>query len=496
MKKKKFCFLSIFATIAFALSACIFESDDDGLETWLSDRGMPSNYQVQTLTIKDLKVASAKTYLDTTPKSGNANAVLGQVSNLSHDIVMDIGFRADTNFLNKLKASDTSGVYLGLFWLRPLYNSKFFPSDSLPYDEDLDVNVSWILQTSTNKKFLDSIMGIDDSTWYADLANWEATGSVDTVYNVKMAKGDTSIRLDLPSELVKDLKAMEGSARLQLRLSAPKAKRIYRFYGAGTDYPPLFALYSDSTTYLNPAPSPFRMAGLVKSNEDCSDCPVLHGGVSGGVLDSMVVEFSPEPILDALSEFYGDEFPYEGNDENDVRQTVIFAQLTMARDDSNGSKEFNWPIQVVLGSYVDSADMAYGDEDLRYRRMERYLPDSATIVKSGHQNLVFHEGDSLTLQLTYGLRDFINKASDGRNMKFAMRLGMPFLQEKKSLYTDYRTNTEDTLYMADGTPLYMAKGDTITKYFSYFDYARYDFSTAVENPMTLKLWLASKRGDK
>ena len=494
MKKNKFCFLSIFAAFAFVLSACIFESDDDGLETWLSDRGMPSSYQVQTLTINNIKVASAKSYLDTLPKSADANGVLGHVSNLSHDIVMDIAFRPDTNFLNKLNASDTSGAFLGLFWLRPLYNSKFFPADSLPYEEDLDVNVSWILESGTSKSFLDSIIDIDDSTWYADLANWKETGSLDTVYKVKMAKGDTSIRLDLPSELVKGLKEIKGSARLQLRLSAPSAKRIYRFYGAGTSFPPLFALYSDSTTFLNPAPSPFRMANIVK-NEDCTDCAVLHGGAD--VFDSLVVEIPPEPILDALSEFYGDEFPYEGKDGNDVRQTVIFAQLTMARDDSKGNKEFNWPIQVVVGSYVDSAEMVYDEgEDLRYRRMERILTDTATIVKSGFQNLIFHKGDSLTFQLTYGFRDFINKASDGRNMKFTMRIGLPFLQEMKTYYEDYRTSKEDTLYTADGNPFYVAKGDTVTKYFSYFDYARYDFSTAVENPMTLKLWLASKRGDK
>ncbi len=493
MKKKKLYFWSFFAAIAFVLSACIFESDDDGLETWLSDRGMPSSYLVQTLTINDIKVASAEMHLDTLPKSADAYAVLGHVSNMSHDVVMDIGFRSDTSFLNKLKASDTSGAFLGLFWLRSLYNSKIFPSDSLPYEEDLAVNISWKLETSTNKKFLDSIMEITDSTWYEELTEWEADGSLDTVFKVKMAKGDTSIRLDLPSELVKSLKEMKGSARLQLRLSAPTASRIYRFYGDATYYPPVLGLYADSTTYLNPAPNPFRMASLVKNEEDCSDCLVLHGGVK----DSLVVELPSEPILEALSEFYGDEFPYTEGDKNDVRQTVVHAQITMARDDSKGSNEMGWPIQVTVGSYVDSTDRTYSeDDDERYLRMEMLRLDTATILKSGYPNLVFHKGDSLTLHVTFGARDFINKASDGRNLKFAIRLSKPFLQDKHTVYADYRVNEADTIYKADGNPVYMTKGDTVLKFFNFYDYARYDFSTAVENPVSLKLWLASKRGNE
>ena len=102
----------------------------------------------------------------------------------------------------------------------------------------------------------------------------------------------------------------------------------------------------------------------------------------------------------------------------------------MARDDSKGSNEFGYPIQVVVGSYVDSADG-------QIRRMENYRLNDDLILEEGHQNLIFHKGDSLSLQLTYGMRDFLNKASDGRSMKFIMRLGYPFLQEKDTTYSDY-----------------------------------------------------------
>ena len=160
----------------------------------------------------------------------------------------------------------------------------------------------------------------------------------------------------------------------------------------------------------------------------------------------------------------------------------------MARDDSKGSNEFGYPIQVVVGSYVDSADG-------QIRRMENYRLNDDLILEEGHQNLIFHKGDSLSLQLTYGMRDFLNKASDGRSMKFIMRLGYPFLQEKDTTYSDYVKTWKDTIKTAKGDSI-VSRKDTVSLFFSYLDYARYDFTESFEKPMTLKLWLASKRGDE
>lgn len=491
MKKKKFCFLTIFAAIALVLSACIFESDDDGLETWLSDRGMPSTYQVQVLNIDNIKATSAKSYLDTSVRTANVDAVVGHAANLTHDLVLDFAFEEpDSAFMEKFRASDSAGALLVLYWQSDFYKSKWFPKKTLPYSEDLDVAVSWKFDKSSSSKFIDSIADISDSAWFEQLADWQPSGSADTTFKIKLSKNDTTkaIRMPLPSALVKDLKKLKKNGHLQLRISFPTASREYRFWGSATDYQPYLAIFADSKETF--PPNPFRMARLVKSEEECSDCPVLHGGV----VDSLVVEIPPEPILDALSEFYGDEFPYDGED---VRQTVIYAQLTMARDDSKGINELGWPILVTAGSYVDSAEMVYDDSaDTRIRRMEGYIYDSATVEKYGHQNLVFHDGDSLTLQVSYGLRDFINRASDGRNLKFSIRLSWPFLQEKKAIGGNYKASKADTLYRYNGDPVYIAENDTVYKYFGYFDYARYDFSTALENPMSIKLWLASKRGDE
>ena len=177
--------------------------------------------------------------------------------------------------------------------------------------------------------------------------------------------------------------------------------------------------------------------------------------------------------MKALSDFYGDDFPVSSREEYDVRQNVILAELTMARDDSKGFSELGLPIQVMVGSFVDSAGTFV-------RKMENYRLNNEEILEIGHQNLVFHDGDSLKVQLTMGLRDFINRAQDNRSFKFMMRLGFPFLQEKDTTYTTYLTD----------------EGDTVRLRLGYSDYARYDFSSVLESSMTLKLWLASKRAMK
>jgi hypothetical protein len=459
---------SIVAVLLCAvLTSCFFESDDNGLEKWLSDQGMPSSYKVQTLNVTNLTPLSVEAHLSAFPKSADVYATLGRASNLTHDLVLDVGILPDSDFMKSLNKSDTSGAYLAMFWQRPYYKAKQFPKDSVPKGEKLDINVSWKLELGKDEDFLDSIADIEDSVWYESLLDWEADGSEDMKVKMRVPKGDTALSLELPSALMESLKKVKGAAHLQLRLSAPKSNRIYRFFGEQTNYPPVFTLYADSVNGISSKPA--RMANVISSEEDCTECPVLHGGV----FDSLVVELPPEPILEALSEFYGDEFPYTDGDKIDVRQTVIHAELTMSRDDSKGQNELGLPIQVVVGSYVDSADLVI-------RRMESYRVNNDVVLDEGHQNLVFHDGDSLTVQLTNGVRDFVNKASDGRSLKFMMRIGYPFLQEKDTTYSDYRT----------------AEGDTVRLYFPYFDYARYDFSTSMDNPMSLKIWLASKRGDE
>lgn len=480
MKKKNLVFL---LALTLLLMSCLFETSETGMDSWASSKGIPSNYKVHTITVDDLKAVSAEVYMDSLPISANSRIILGNVSNLNHELVMDFPMKVDTTFLKKMRVSDSSGIYLSLNLLKSLYQEKRFPKDSLDVEEDLNFVLSWKLSTSSSRKTADSLSEETDSAWVASLSDWEDASTYDTTINISLAslvaKKDPVLLVDLPEALREELMNAKRYTRLQLRISVPNATRAYRFYGRDTDYPPLLNFWRrvhngerDSIYFSRRGSN--RLIDVITNEEECKECLVLHGGV----FDSLVVELPPEPILKALSEFYGDEFPVSEDEKFDVRQYVILAQLTMPRDDSKGSREFGLPIQVVAGSYIDSAGKAV-------RKMENYRLNDSVIVKDGHPNLIFHDGDSLSLQLTYGVRDFINRAQDGRGLKFMMRIGFPFQQEKMTTYRDTIVNVVNE------------KGDsikdTILRFFPHFDYARYDFSSILEKPMNLKIWVASKR---
>ena len=467
MKKRNFVLLSFLAVLALSLSACLFDSDDTALSNWLSDQGLPDSYRVQTLSVDGLVPVSANAYVGRTVFSAADRAVFGTQAGVTHDLVLDIAFR-DSAFTDSLSKSDSAAAFVTLFVLNPFYSAKNFPAESLPYEETLDLKIEWKLDVGKGrpKAFIDSIKDVSDSAWREELAEWEADNSADTTYELSIGAKDSLVKISMPSALVEDLKNAGSATHLQLRLSAPDSKRAYRIYGTGSGLPPFIRVktFSD-TTYKNF--TAFRMSEVATYNDTCDDCLLLHGGM----LDSIVVEYPSDKILEALSDFYGDAFPFDEGDGFDVRQAVVLAQMSFARDDSEGINELGLPIQVVVGTFLDSL----GEE---VRRMESYKVNRKLVAESGHPNMVFYDGDSLSLQVTYGMRDLINQARNGRNFKMMVRLGYPVLQPTDSLYKNYITSEGDSSYV----------------FFSHFDYARYDFGTTFSQPATLKLWLATKRG--
>ena len=483
MKKKKFI---LFPLLALFLSSCLFDTDDDGLSSWLSDQGMPSSYKVQTVSVNNLKPTSVHAYQDTRPRSAKQQGVLGAAPGMLHDVVFDIGI--DSAFLARFKNSDSTTSLLFLRLVDGFYRSKALPSNILPIKEKLKVNVSWILSDKLSNREFDNLGSINDSVWYHELESWNAKKSADTTVSVSIAhEKDSVLTIELPKALVNDIHKKTGNRRLQLRLSTPKASNVYTFYGQGmgVSLAPRFRLLTldkgDFATYFV-----LRSAKIPVNREECSDCLVVHGGP----YDSLVVEFPSKPIMDALSEFYGDEFPYVVGDSNDVRQAVVMAEFTFSRDDSKGESQLGLPVQVITSSYVDSVGtLVCTKED--YSKF-----DTLSVLENGHPNLIFYDGDSLKARVTTGMRDFINKASDGRSFKMMMRLGWPVLLDKDTVVASRISGSTDTLSLVNGDELIVSPGDTVNMSFPYFDYVRYDFSTIKSKPATLKLWLASKRGSK
>ena len=478
MKKKKFI---LFPLLALFLSSCLFDTDDDGLSNWLSDQGMPSNYKVQTVTVSDLKPVSVEAFHDSLPINARITGVLGVSPGMSHDVYFDI--RVDSAFMDKLNAADTVKSLLYLRLLDVYYETEHVLSNLLPVEEDVKIDISWTLSDKLSKKEYDALPNISDSVWFHELETWKPKKTADTtvIFSIKK-NGDkidtlSLLTIDMPSAFVEEFRKNSGNRRLQMRISAPEASHAYRFYGINhVNYYPQFhlvALKKDSMD--NPSNKPMRAAMMTSSLEKCSDCLVLHGGG----YDSLVVELPSKPIMKALSDFYGDEFPYTEGDGYDVRQAVVMAEVTFFRDDSKGENELGLPIVVVASSYADSADTIV-------RRLESYKVNKPRVLESGHPNMVFYKGDSLSLQVTRGMRNFINRASDDRTFKMVLRLDQSVLLAKDSLFYDRIASSGDTIDVFFPTAYDYVR----------YDLARYDFSSIKNNSATLKLWLASKRGEE
>lgn len=468
--------LGLLFACAAILTSCIFESDSTGVNSWLSSHSMPDNYKLQVLNVENLKPLSVTKAWNGTPRLilDSLPVALGRSNNVAQDMFLDIAFAVGSKFADSLKVEETTVTStLSMPWYEFLYKTKHFPKDSLPIEDSLKLSFSWKLDFGNKAKFLDSITRISDSKWLESLKEWEADGSADTAvalsYTGESDKQWTLI--PVPEALVKALREVKYAVHLQLRVSAPEAKHMFRFYSdSSSRFParPRFNLYADTVALSSP--TPFRVANIAVDKEECSDCPILHGAVR----DSLVVRLPAEPILKAMDEFYdGDTLAVKG-DGYDVRQAVILARLTMSRDDSQGGNEFGLPIQVVVSSYADSADTVM-------RLGESYRLNHDEILAEGHQNLVFHPGNSLSLQLSNGVGKLLNKGDKDGYFDFVVKMGFPLLDVNDTAYSSVIVTESDS---------------TNKTFFTELDYARYDFSTSMENPMSLKLWLASKRGGK
>jgi hypothetical protein len=180
-----------------------------------------------------------------------------------------------------------------------------------------------------------------------------------------------------------------------------------------------------------------RVAQKTKISDECNE-KCLHAGVRESL--SVVFEIS------------------EDNKKKIAGKTVIFAQLVLLGQNDTTGSELGYPVAVNVYSGAF---------------FENYRVDTAFVTAyGGHPNLVFWDkADSLKLQVTESLRRYAMAESPPDTLNFGLKLSVPML-EPKSLY----------FYNL----LYSSK-----KVFSdRFAFARYDFSTAFDKPVKLRLWFA------
>jgi len=138
---------------------------------------------------------------------------------------------------------------------------------------------------------------------------------------------------------------------------------------------------------------------------------------------------------------------------------MVFAELILPKS-NEATSELGFQVPVFVSSNGSS---------------EGYRVDTAYVNSIGyHPNLVFWEGDSLRLQVTQSLRNYVNAANSRDTLGFTLRLGTPMLNTRSHSFANSRTNR----VFSDRSA-----------------FALYDFSSALAEPVKLRLWFADF-GDK
>jgi len=181
-----------------------------------------------------------------------------------------------------------------------------------------------------------------------------------------------------------------------------------------------------------------RVAQKTRISDECEQC--LHTGVG----ESFSVDFD-------ISEEYKIKI---------VGKPIVFAELILPKSNA-ATSELERPVPVSVFNINGS--------------VEGYRVDTAYVNEYGnHPNLVFWEGDSLRLQVTQSLRNYVNAANSRDTLGFTLRLETPMLNPRSHSFFNSRTN----------------------RVFSdRFAFARYDFSSALADSVKLRLWFADF-GDK
>ncbi|GBU24497.1 hypothetical protein R83H12_01128 [Fibrobacteria bacterium R8-3-H12] len=159
-------------------------------------------------------------------------------------------------------------------------------------------------------------------------------------------------------------------------------------------------------------PGLLRVAQKTKISDDCKQC------LRAGVRESLDV------VFEAVNEI--------------KNKTVVFAQLVLQKSSDNAKSELRHPVPMYVYN-------------------ESYIVDTAFVKDYGHPNLVFWQGDTLKLQVTKKLRNYVPDSS----LSITLRLGNPALNPTSSLFS------------------------TISRP----AYASYDFSTTFDKAK-LRLWYA------
>jgi hypothetical protein len=319
---------------------------------------------------------------------------------------------------------NTNGVeqmlYFGLEVLNPLSSVWKLRTDSIFYKDIYDGKIpDW--QKTINAEFCwrEESETQNDTTWLK-FSNEPSDCKPIKSFSLKAGTSQDTFYVSLPDEFL-NLRRNVSADTLRLltsiRLLDNTVLRIAK---------PLIA----------DIPGLLRVAQKTIISKKCEQC--LHAGVG----ESLSVAFNIKAE---------DKIKIAG-------KSVVFAELIIPKSSDATGSELERPVPV----YVYSSD----------GNLEDYRVDTAYVKEHGHPNLVFWEGNSLRLQVTQSLRNYVNAANSQEDaLGFTLRLGTPMLNPKSY----YFYNLSSSKVFSDR-----------------FAFALYDFSSALapDEQVKLRLWFA------
>jgi len=258
-------------------------------------------------------------------------------------------------------------------------DSIFYTDINVPedYKKNIDAKFYWLWEKGNETKH--------DTTWLKFQDPFEDSASISINWEPSETRDMFSI--SLPDAFIDDFSHRKASSggilRLLVGIKALSNDNILRFA------PP---------TMLD-IPSILRVAQKTYIKECGNLC--LYSGVRESL--NVVFEISNKDTIKA-------------------DKTVVFAQLILPKSSNNTVNELGYPLPVYV----------YDNGNL-----ESYAVDTAFVKDYGHPNLVFWESDTLKLQVTKNLRNYVNTSKNATDLPdtfgFTLKLGTPMLNPT-SLY--------------------------------------------------------------
>jgi prepilin-type processing-associated H-X9-DG protein len=430
---------------AASLSSCLFNQDEpSGFgEDFVNSKGYPASASITTLQLSPAQAPAVfEIKRDSTPYINPTLLQLGSVYDVSQHLFFN--FRLSDSYLQSLAGNDSLEISQLLSTKNVKHRLRLYPDKNYYSHEDyaqilsgqntFNLQLEWTLSDASQKEelpFLNNSASFDvDSLWKIQKLDWlrgtpppsNESGSVSLQVQFDTQKS-AILFIDLPELLIEQLAASTKSERiLEIKLSPLTTTTGYWNNGASEGYmlrlSGVFSRDNEPVLMLDS----LELRALYSGNSatvDESIQAMLPGYQSGDLIlhsavrESLIVTFDgpvlQQQILNALN--------ITPAAQNQFDVAVLTGGLHFVSPATPIKAEFGTYFSLTAYSHLDSLN----DDLDGIGIVESRWSDSTLVQSEGHANVLFFDGNT-EVQLSRGLRYFLNHASEGAKPRFSMSL--------------------------------------------------------------------------